>query len=238
MFFEDFTFWHSLRVTLVLVGLYVPVSIAGSLFLAILANREGRGMRTFRAAFFLPSMIPMVAAVMLWLWIFSPRFGLLNYYLRSLGLPTSEWIASPGTVTLSVIIFLLWLSVGGPRMMIFLAGLKDIPVELYEAARIDGAGALYQFLKVTLPLLSPVVFLNLVIAVIYTFQVFVVAYSMTQGGPLNMTLYYVLYLYRNAFQFLKIGYASAIAWFLFVVIVSITAGQFWFSSRWVHFERE
>nr|ACF98184.1 putative sugar ABC transporter permease [uncultured bacterium 1114] len=238
MLFDDDSFWTALWVTCKLVAIYVPLTVLLALGVALLLNVSGKGTNLFRAAFFLPSVTPVIAASMLWLWIFSPRYGLLNHQLRELGLPTLDWIGSPDTALASVMIVMLWLTIGGPRMLIFLAGLKDIPKELYEAASLDGAGRFKSFLHVTLPLMTPVIFLNVVVAIIYSFQTFVVAYSMTGGGPVHATNLYVLHLYGYAFQFFKMGYASALSWVLFVIILAFTALQFRLARRWVRFGHE
>lgn len=235
--FADPIFRQSLMVTLHTIVVYVPLTIIGSLGLALLLNRETPLTPLARAAFFLPSLTPMIAGAMIWFWIFSPRYGLANYYLESAGLPTSRWLAAPESAPYAIILVLLWLNVGGSRMMIFLAGLKDIPSHLYEAALVDGAGPIARFRYITLPMLTPLIFLNLVVAVIYSFQVFVISYSMTRGGPINSTLHYMLYLYRTAFEFFKMGYSSALAWILFVLILVFTLIQFKLSKRWVNYSK-
>jgi len=168
------------------------------------------------------------------MWILQPQFGLLNYGLRSVGLEAPNWLASPDWALPGLIVMSLWST--GATMVIFLAGLQGISRELYEAASIDGAGRLRQLTGVTLPLITPVILFNLVIGIINSFQVFTQAFIMTNGGPSNATLFYVLYLYRIAFQYSQMGYASAMAWVLFVIILALTLLVFRSSGRWVHYE--
>ena len=243
----DDRFWKSLRATLVYTVFSVPLGVAGSLGLALLLNTKIRGQAIFRTLFYLPSVASVVAASLIWLRLFNPESGLLNYVLgalhlnpamRALGLtdPTKgyvNWLGSEKTALGSLIVMSLW-GIGG-GMVIYLAGLQGIPQSYYEAASIDGATVWQKFRHVTLPLLTPTIFFTLIIGVIGSFQVFTQGYIMTQGGPNNATLFYVLYLYQNAFQFLKMGYASALAWVLFLIILGFTALQMK-TSRWVHYE--
>jgi multiple sugar transport system permease protein len=242
----DQQFWKSLEVTGVYTIFSVPLGIAGSLALALLLNAKIRGQSIFRTAFYLPSVASAVAASLIWLKIFDPEGGLLNYVLNELHLtiifqwlhltdPTKgfvNWLGSEKTALGSLIIMSLW-GIGG-GMVIFLAGLQGIPQAYYEAASLDGANVWQKFRHVTLPLLTPTIFFTLVIGVIGSFQVFTQGFVMTGGGPNNATLFYVLYLYQNAFEFLKMGYASALAWVLFIIILVCTLIQMK-TARWVHY---
>jgi len=236
LFAEDPRFWHSLWNTIFYTVLSVPLGVAGSLGVALLLNAKIVGRSFMRTLFYLPSIVPIVAASMLFLWLFNGEFGLFNAILRGLGLPPAPWISSPAWSKPSLVLMSLW-GVGG-GMIIFLAGLQGIPKQLYEAARIDGAGPFQQFLNVTLPMLSPTIFFLMIINTIAAFQIFTQAFLMTngQGTPLDSTLFYVFYLYRLGFEYFQMGLASAMAWILFIVIIAITALQFKYSSRWVHAE--
>ena len=243
----DDRFWKSLRATLIYTAFSVPLGVAGSLGLALLLNTKIRGQSVFRTLFYLPSVASVVAASLIWLRLFNPESGLLNQILgalhlnpalRALGLTDPSkgyvnWLGSETTALGSLIVMSLW-GIGG-GMVIYLAGLQGIPQSYYEAASLDGASVWQRFRHVTLPLLTPTIFFTLIIGVIGSFQVFTQGFVMTQGGPNNATLFYVLYLYENAFQFLKMGYASALAWVLFLIILGFTALQMR-ASRWVHYE--
>jgi multiple sugar transport system permease protein len=214
----------------------VPLHIAVALATAMALNAKLWGIRFFRTAFYVPSVTPAVASAILWVWIFQPEVGLANVGLEALGLPAQRWILDPDLAKPSFILMSLWAT--GGQMVIFLAGLQGIPEHLYEAASIDGAGAGRRFWHITLPLLSPVIFFNLVIGIIGSFQIFSAAYIMTNGGPANQTLFYVLYVYQQAFKFLQMGYASALAWVLFLIVLVFTIVQFRVAGRWVHYEGE
>ena len=193
-----------------------------------------RGLSFWRTIYYLPTLVPAVASAVLWIWIFNPDFGLLNSTLRELGAPTSQWIYSETAAVPSLVIMSTWGF--GNAMVIFLAGLQGVPRHLYEAVSIDGGGAWQRFRHVTLPMMTPTIFYNLVTGVIGTFQVFNQAYVMTQGGPNNATLFYIFYLYRTAFTESEMGYASALAWVLFMVIMVITILLFQNARRWVYYE--
>lgn len=235
LLFKDELFWKSLRVTVLYALFTVPLGIAGSLSLALLLNQKVRGQRIFRTLFYLPSLVPAVASAILWQWIFNADNGLLNSGLALFGLPNIEWLQDERYTLGAFVLMSLW-GIGGGRMVIFLAGLQGISETYYEAARIDGASPAQQFRSVTLPLLSPVMFFNLILGVIGAFQVFTSSYVMTGGGPNNASLFYALYLFRNAFEQFKLGKASAMAWILFVILLLLTLVQFWGSKRWVHYE--
>lgn len=236
MFSGDPLFWKSLRVTLTYVMVAVPLQIVYALFLAILLNQKVRMIPVFRTIFYLPSVVSGVAISVLWLWLYQPDIGLINELLRYVGIKGPAWLVSEQWALPALIGMSLW-TVGGP-MIIFLAGLQGIPQELYEAAELDGAGEWRKFRHVTLPMLSPAIFFNLVLGFIAGFQTFTQAYVMTRGGPLNATLFYALYLYLNAFTFLKMGYAAALAWVMFIIIMALTMIQLVLARRWVYYEYE
>jgi multiple sugar transport system permease protein len=218
----------------VLLG--VPTHLFVALLAALLVNLDVRGIAAYRALYFLPSLTPVVANSLLWMTIFNADFGLANYLLAAVGLPPVEWLSDPRVAKNSLIV-MSWWGIGG-QMVILLAGLRAIPAQLYDAAKVDGANWWARFRHVTLPMLSPAIFFNLVMALIAAFQVFTQAYVMTSGGPQNATLFYVYYLYTVAFQSFDMGYASSLAWLLFVVVLALTLLQFRFSRRWVFYEAE
>jgi multiple sugar transport system permease protein len=231
---EDPYFGISIANTLVYMVLRIPLAIIGSLLLAILASQAVRGIRVFRTIFFLPSIITGVVLSVIWLWMFNPQIGLVNTALGWLGISGPLWLQSTHWAKPGLAMMGLW-SIGGARMIVFIAALQGIPSQLYEAVDLDGGGWLRKFYNVTLPMLSPVIFLWTVLEVIFSFQVFTEAYVMTKGGPLNSTLFYNLYLYFKAFDDFEMGYASAMAWLLLVFTLTFTAIQFSFSKRWVHY---
>jgi multiple sugar transport system permease protein len=214
----------------------VPLYLLAALVMALLLSLPLRGIPIYRTIYFLPSLTPAVANALLWVWIFSPDFGLANYFLRLVGLPPQKWLFDIHLAKPALILMGLW-GVGS-QMIIFLAGLQGIPQVLYEAASIDGANEWRRFWRITLPMLSPTIFFNLVIGVIGSFQVFTTAYIATQGGPQNATLFYVLYLWRNGFDYFKMGYASALAWVLLVIVLVLTLIQFRLARRLVYYEVE
>jgi multiple sugar transport system permease protein len=212
----------------------VPLHLANALWLAILLNANIHGRALYRTWYYLPSIVPSVANAIVWIWILHPQFGLLNGFLRDLGLPGLNWLQDPNLAKPALIIMGLWGI--GSTCIIFLAGLQNVPEALYEAASIDGAATLQRFRYITMPMLTPVLFFNLVMGIIGSFQVFTTAYIMTDGGPRNATLFYVLYLYRNVWEYFKVGYASAMAWVLFVIIMAFTVVQLRLADRWVFYE--
>ena len=232
---RDPLFWKSLANTAIYVLFSVPLGLTGSLLLALLLNQRLRGIAFFRTAFYLPSLVPAVASALVWAWVFHPEAGLLNYALARVGIEGPKWLHDPKTALASLILMSLW-GIGGGRMIIFLAGLQGISDELYEAASLDGARGWTTFRHITLPMLSPTLFFNLVLGVIGSFQVFTSAYVMTNGGPNNATMMYVLYLYNNAFRYFKMGKASAMAWILVAVLLVFTVIQFRSAAKWVYYE--
>lgn len=234
MFTEDKLFSKSLFVTTYYSLGSVPLIIIASFFVAILLNQKVKGLSIFRTLFYLPVLVPSVANTMLWLWMFNPDFGMLNSLLSYVGIPGSNWIYASKTAIPSLILMSTWTL--GNAAVIFLAGLQGVPSHLYEAVEVDGGGALNKFWHITIPAMTPTIFFNLVMALITTFQVFNEAYIMTQGGPNNSTLFYVFYLYRTAFTEGNIGYACALAWILFLVIMIFTMIIFVTSKKWVYYE--
>jgi multiple sugar transport system permease protein len=231
----DPLFWKALNNTLTYAVFAVPLGICGSLALAILLNQNVRGVRLFRTLFYLPSMVPAVASAILWQWVFNTDNGVLNMGLGFFGVPPVQWLQDEHWTMPAFILMSLW-GIGGARMIIFLAGLQGISETYYEASRIDGASPWQRFRYVTLPLLSPVMFFNLMLGIIGAFQVFTSAYVMTGGGPNNASLFYALYLFRNAFEYFKLGKASALAWILFAILLIVSMIQFRMSRRWVYYE--
>jgi multiple sugar transport system permease protein len=234
----DPIFWTSVFNTTYYALLFVPLSIVGSLAAALLLNVGMRGQAGFRTMFFIPSITPAVAAVLLWIWVLSPEFGPLNSLLRVVGIEGPAWLGSPEWSKPALILMSLWGAVGGSTMIIFLAGLQGVPSELYEAAEIDGANPWQGFVHVTLPLLSPAVFFNLVVGMIAAFRVFTAAFVATGGGPLYSTMFYMLHLFNNAFVFLHMGYASALAWLFVLLVLVLVVVQVRMATRWVYYEGE
>ena len=230
-------FWRSMGVTAYYTFASVPVGLVGSLILAMMLNTQIRGVPLYRTVFYLPSLTPGVANALLWVWIFNSRFGLANAVLRPLGLPALHWLTNAQLVIPSLIIMGLW-GLGGNTAIIFLAGLQGVPVQLYEAAEIDGANWWQRFWSVTVPLISPTIFFNMILGFIGAFQVFGSAFLMTDGGP-NYASYFVsYYIYNLAFKSLNMGRGSALAWILFVVLMILTLLQFTLSNRWVYYGGE
>jgi multiple sugar transport system permease protein len=236
IFTESPLFWQSLKVTTLYTVASVPLHLVVALIVAMLLNMDIKGVALFRTIYYMPTVITGVAVAMLWQWIFNPRFGLVNYLLSLVGIKGPQWLGSEVWALPAIIIMSSW-GVGG-SMLIFLAALQGIPTQLYEAAEIDGANPWHKFWRVTLPLITPVIFFNVVMGVINSFQVFTNAYIITNGGPNNATLFYVLNLYRQAFQFFHMGYASALAWILFAIILICTLLIFRSSAAWVYYESE
>ena len=245
--FQDEKFYKSLGNTLYMTVLVTPLCLVAGLLLAVLLNQKVRAMPIFRTFFYLPSIVPLVASSMLWLWILNPQYGLLNNILQKLGLYQPNWLTDPRFTKPALLIMGVW-GVGS-IMIIFLAALQDVPRTLYEAAEIDGANALKRFFYITLPGISPAIFFQLIMGIINNFQYFTQAYLMigsstggglnvVSGGAENSLLFYALYLYQNAFNLFKMGKASAMAWILFVVVAVVTAVVFKTQDRWVSYGEE
>lgn len=224
MFFEDELFWKSLKVTSLYTLGVVPLQIVLSLSVALLLNQRIWGIGVWRTIFYVPSVVSGVAVSMIWLWFFNPELGLFNYLLSLAGIRGPRWVFDETWALPSLIIMSVW-SIG-PSMIIFLAGLQGTPTDLYEAAQIDGASTWQQFTSITIPLLSPQILFNAVMGIIGSYQVFTASFVMTEGGPNNATMTMVLYLYREGFLTARFGYASAIAWVLFLVILAFTLFTF------------
>ena len=235
MFQFDRNFWIALGNTLRYAGLLIVLATMFDLVIAMLLNIKVRGLSIYRTIFYLPVVVPTVAAVLTWIWVFNPQFGLLNGLLEIFGIDGPPWLASPSTALLSIVIVAVWGS--GRAILIYLAGLQDIPRHLYEAAEIDGANAFQRMRFVTLPLLTPQIFFNMVILIIFSMQAFAEPLIMTEGGPNKSTLLYSLYLYQRAFEDLSMGYASAMAWILFLVILIFTLLFVRLTSRYVVYDR-
>lgn len=236
--FSDPLFYTSLSNTLYIVILAVPLGMVVSFAIALLLNQKVRFMAAYRTAYFIPSIVPAVASAALWLYLLQPQWGLVNGFLKAIGITGPGWLSSELWAKPAIIMMMVWSS--GGTMIIYLAGLQDIPQSLYEAAEIDGANGWRKFWHITLPLMTPSIFFTLVLGMIGTFQIFAQIFVLTDGmgGPQNATLVYMIYLYRNGFNFFRMGYASAMAWVLFIIILVLTWLQFRAASRWVYYEVE
>ena len=238
-FTKDELFLPSLTRTFYYVALSVPTGVAGSLLLAWLLDRDILGFKLFRGMFYVPSLTPAVALAFLWKWILNPKIGPVNYALKAVfGIEGPMWLGDPNWAIPSLVIMGLWSGLGGNRMLIFLAGLQGVPRELYEAASIDGAGPWRRFTNVTLPILSPTIFLNLVLAIIGALKVFESSYIATAGGPAYATWFIALHIYQFAFKYYQMGYASALAWVFMVIILLFTMLQFYLQKHWVYYASE
>ena len=233
---RDETFRTVIGNTVYLVAIGVPVGVVTAFLLATLLNRGMRFRAVFRTIFFLPSIVPAIAAAEVWRWVYNPRYGLINSVLKSMGLATIPWLSSPVLAKPSLIIIHAWSQ--GTAMLIFLAALQDVPRSLYDAATVDGANAWQRFWHVTIPMCTPSILFVLLTAMIGAFQYFTLGWLLTQGGPNRSTEFYSMYLYRNAFTYFKMGYASALAWLLFILIVTCTILIFRTSARWVYYGGE
>lgn len=233
LLFEDELFWIALRNTLYYLAVAVPLGTVVSLGLALLVNARMPSIAIFRTVYYLPTVVPVVASALIWLMLLNPRFGLVNTLLRLTGLSPPGWLADPAWAKPAFILMSLW-GVGG-SMVIHLAALQDVPADLLDAARLDGANAWQRTLHVTLPMISPAILFTVIVGVIQAFQYFTPPFVLTDGGPNNATLFYALYLYRVAFQFLKMGYASAMAWLLFLLILACTLLILRTSTRLVYY---
>lgn len=231
---RDPLFWQSLKVTFVYAALSLLPGLAVGLAVALLLNLSVPGLSVWRAIYYLPSVISGVAVAVLWQYVLNPRFGIVNWALGLVGIKGPGWLADPSWALPSLALMSLWGAGGG--MVLYLAALQGVPTALYDASKVDGANAFHRLRYVTLPMISPVVFFNLVMGTIGTFQYFTNAYVMTGGGPNNATLFFNLHLYNNAFRYFKMGYAAALAWVLFVVILFLTLLIFRSSTAWVYYE--
>jgi multiple sugar transport system permease protein len=234
--FNDRKFIQSLSVTLKFVFLSVPLRVSFALFIALLLNRKIKGVNFYRAVYYIPSLLgESVAISIMWRQIFNKE-GLVNNILSRIGVEGLNWIATPSTALYTLILLMVWQF--GSSMLIFLAALKQVPQELYESAEIDGAGSVRKFIGITIPMITPMILFNLIMTVIGAFQAFTPAYIISNGsgGPLDSTMLFSLYLYKKGFTFFQMGYASALAWILLVIIAIFTAIIFWSSKKWVYYE--
>ncbi len=236
MFTRDPLFWTSLKVTSSYVVMALPLQLVGGLALSLLLNIKVRGMNVYRTIFYIPAVISGVAVALMWMWLMQPDYGVINSLLALVGIQGPKWFWDPKWALPSVAIMSVW-KVGGGAV-IYLAGLQNIPPHLYEAAEIDGAGRWPRFWHITVPLLTPTIFFQLIVGLIEAFKVFTEAFVITKGGPLNATYFYMLYLYEEAFQNFNMGYASALAWVLTLIILTSTIILHVTSSRWVYYEAE
>ncbi len=236
MFYEDRRYWNSVNATVKYVVFAVPMRLMFALAVAMLLNTKRRGVYFYRAAFYAPSVVGgSIAVAVMWREIFG-RNGLANYIIGQFDQSPIWWLGHPDYAIWTLVLLAVW-QFGSP-MLIFLAGLKQIPEQLYEAADIDGANGIQKFFRITLPLLTPVIFFNLIMQMIAGFMTFTQAFIVTGGRPLDTTLFYALYLYRRAFETYEMGYASAMAWVMLVVVAILTGLVFWSSSRWVYYESQ
>jgi multiple sugar transport system permease protein len=231
--FTDGNFYQTLGNTVYYVVFAVPGSLVVSFSLAYLLNQKLIIRPFWRTIFYLPSVVPQFAVAMVWQWIYHPRFGLINSYLAANGIKGIPWLSSPDLAKFSLVIVSLWLAGGG--MLIFLAALQDVPRSLIDAAKIDGASAFQELRQITIPIVTPAILFNLIMGMIGAFQYFTLAWIMTGGGPMRATEFYGLYLYRTAFQNFRMGYASSLAWILFLISVLGAVAIFRSSARWVYY---
>lgn len=234
LLFDDPSFWTAIWNTLVYALVAVPLGVGAAFVLALLLNVEVRGIAIYRTIFFLPHIVPVVASSVVFMWVLNPQIGLANSILRLVGIDGPAWLQDPSWTMTTLIMLSLW-GIGG-SVVIYLAGLKDVPQSLYEAARIDGANVIQRAIHITMPMMTPVIFFNLVMGIIHAFQYFTQAYILTGGGPQESTLFLALYLFYRAWRFLDLGYASALAWIMFVLVAGITYGLFKTHKRWVHYD--
>lgn len=229
-------FWQSLKITAYYTFGAIPLQLCFGLVFALLLNQKIKALGVFRTIYYMPAVISGVAAAILWVWVFNPDFGIINIILMRFGIKGPGWLTSTTWVIPSFIIMSVWRS--GRYMLLYLGGLQNIPTPLYEAAEVDGANTWEKFWKITLPMLTPVIFFNSVMGIIESFQIFTDAFVMTAGGPANASLFYVLNLYNNAFRYFKMGYASALAWVLFFIILMWVTLIFKSSPLWLYYEGE
>lgn len=239
MFTRDDLFWPSLWRTFYFAGVGVPLGVLGSMILAILLNMKIRGVAFYRTLYFMPSLVPLVASVVLWKWLLDTDFGVVNQLLREVGVSNPPgWFSDRRWAIPSLISMRLWAGIGGTQMIIFLAGLQGIPDSLYDAASIDGANALQRIRHVTIPLLTPTIFFNTVLGIIGALQTFAAAFVATEGGPGFATWFLALHIWKHAFDYWNMGYAAALAWFFALVIIALTILQMGLSKRWVFYYGE
>ncbi len=237
-------FWISVQNTVYFTAIYVPLSLIGALGCALLLNQRVTGRLFFRSIYYLPSITPAVATAYLWMWLLQPRVGLINYILSLIGIQGPAWIGSPAWSKPALILMALWQAIGGNTMLIFLAALQGVPMELKEAAEIDGASMWQRFWRITIPMISPTLFFTMILGLIGGLQVFNLAYivgsgggfTFEMGGPAYSTLFYVLNIYVRAFQYWDMGMGSALAWVFFMVVMVLTYIQLKLARSWVYYE--
>jgi multiple sugar transport system permease protein len=234
-FFGDDLFWPSLARTFEYSLVVVPVGLLGSLLLAVLLNHGIKGTNVFRTIFFMPSLTPAVALALAWTWLFHPTVGPINLALGWVGIQGPGWLTDESWALPSVIVISLWASMGGNAMLIFLAGLQGVPESLMDAAEMDGAGRWEKFRNITLPMISPTLFFNLILGVIGALKVFTLAFVATKGGPSYATWFIALHIYQQAFSYFRMGYGSALAWIFVVTLLIFTYVQLSLSRRWVYY---
>lgn len=237
-FTQDPLFLPSIWRTFYYALLSVPLAMIGSLIVALLLNQKLWATTMWRTFYFLPTLTPLLAVALLWRWMLNPDVGLVNYLLAQVGIKGPGWLASTTWAIPSLVIMGLWNSIGGSRMIIFLAGLQDVPKEILESAEIDGAGSWSKFWNVTLPLISPTIFFNLVLGIIFALRTFDTALIATNGGPARATWFISLHIYQNAFVSFDMGYASALSWVFFLILFLLTYLQFRLSGSWVFYAGE
>ena len=234
LLFNDELVYQALKVTTIYSFTSVPLQVILGLVLAMLLNQKIKLLSVFRSVYYLPSVIGGVSVAVMWRFIFGTQFGLLNAFLSYVNVEGPSWLGDPQWVITSFVLMSLWGT--GSSMLVYLGGLQGIPTPLFEAAEIDGAGSWRKFMHVTIPMMTPVIFFNMIMGIIGSLQTFVQPFMMTGGGPHNSSLFFVLYLYRNAFQLFQMGYASALAWVLFVYILIMTLLVIRSSAAWVYYE--
>ncbi len=237
-FTGDKQFWPSLGRTFYYSIVVVPLGLFGSLALAILLNQKAKATNLFRTIFFLPHLTPAVALALLWVWLLHPTVGPINTMLGAIGIDGPGWLTSKDWAIPALILISLWSGIGGNGMLIFLAGLQGVPQELYEAAEIDGAGPWTKFRHVTLPMISPTLLFNLILGIIGALKVFTLAFVATNGGPSYATWFYALHIYRQSFEYFRMGYGSALAWIFVIILMIFTYVQLTLSRRWVYYAGE
>ena len=238
MLLKDKVFWIGISNTLIYAAMAVPLSALVGILLALLLNVKLPGRGIFRTVFYMPTLVPVVATSILWQWLLNPQFGVVNYLISLFGVQGPPWLGDPAWAKPSLVLMAQWTL--GNAVIVYLAGLQDISRDYYEAADIDGASTFQKSMHITLPLLTPVIFFNVVMSVINTLQVFTLPYALTlgTGKPANSLMFYSMYLYNNAFAYMKLGYASAMAWILFVIIIAFTLLLFRSSNNWVFYQDE
>ncbi|MCL5999740.1 MAG: sugar ABC transporter permease [Chloroflexi bacterium] len=231
--FDDPLVSKSLSVTAYFTFVGVPLQLLTAFGLALMLNQPIRGQGLYRTIYYLPAITPAVASAVVWVQILNPEFGVLNSLLGIFGVAPIKWLFDPKAVIPAFILMSLWFV--GPQMIIFLAGLQGVPKELIEAAEIDGANSWQRFWKVTVPMVSPIIFFNLVVGIIGSFQVFTSSFVMTRGGPQDSTRFMALYIYQNAFEYFRMGYAALLSWVIFVIVMIFTVIQFRLANNWVYY---